>query len=408
MYKTSTTLNELLNAGVHFGHHPKRWHPKMRPYIYGEKANVHIIDLGKTFVMLQNAMEALSDVVVRGGRVLFVGTKRQATEVVALAAQQCGQHFVNTRWLGGTLTNWQTVQKSIVRMENLEKLLADERRAQAMTKKERILVERDLAKLMRSFGGLRNMGGLPDMLFVLDAHKDMLAVHEARMLRIPVVAITDTNADPTFIDYPIPGNDDARSSVELYCREAVAAILHGLIAESERQASAEALEESGEMSEKSKKESGKKADGVKAKKASAQKEVSPKADAVKAEKAPAKKEGAPKADAVKVEQSPAKKESAPKVDAVKVEEAPAKKESAPKVDAVKVEEAPAKKESAPKVDAVKVEKAPAKKESAPKVDAVKVEKAPAKKEEAPKADAVKVEKAPAKKEEAKEAAPKSA
>ncbi len=299
MRKLSTTLNEMLNAGVHFGHQVSRWNPKMRPYIYGQKAGVHIIDLCQTFKMLTVAMHAMQEVVSQGGRVLFVGTKKQASEVVAKGAERCGQHFVNKRWLGGTLTNWATVQKSLWRMENLEKTLADPSACKGLTNKELILMRRDLNKLDLSFGGLRSMGGLPNMLFVLDAHKDALAVQEARICGIPVVGIVDTNADPTYVDYPIPGNDDAASAVDMYCREAVTAIMQGLIDESTRVQQEEVAAEAAKEEEEAQQTEAKPA-AAKAKTESA--EAKPAAAKAKTESAEAK----PAAAKAKTESTEAK------------------------------------------------------------------------------------------------------
>ncbi len=221
------TIRQLLEAGVHFGHHPRRWNPKMKKYIYGERHNVHILDLQKTAPMLMCGMAALCEVAATGGRILFVGTKAQASEKVAEAAKSCGAYYVNHRWLGGMMTNWKTVSQSIKRMEEMEKRLAEANEI-GLTKKEILKLTREHQKLDRALGGIRDMGGRPDILFVLDINKDALAVQEATCLKIPVVGIVDTNADPNLVAFPIPGNDDATRALSFYCDLAVASILDGL------------------------------------------------------------------------------------------------------------------------------------------------------------------------------------
>ncbi len=225
------TLRQLLEAGVHFGHQTRRWNPKMAPYIYGVRNGVHIIDLTQTVPMLYRALEAVREVVAGGGRVLFVGTKRQAQEPIARAAKSCGQYYVNHRWLGGTLTNWRTISQSIRRLRDLEARLADPRQTEGLTKKELLHLERQRQKLERALGGIKEMGGLPDMLFVIDVPKEAIAVAEAKKIGIPIVAICDTNADPTGIRYPVPGNDDATRAIELYCDLMAKAVLDGIQAE---------------------------------------------------------------------------------------------------------------------------------------------------------------------------------
>ncbi|SFA88482.1 SSU ribosomal protein S2P [Poseidonocella pacifica] len=209
------SMRQLLEAGVHFGHQTQRWNPRMGEFIYGGRNGIHIIDLTQTVPMLDAALNAIRDVVSRGGRLLFVGTKRQAAQPVADAAERCAQYYMNHRWLGGTLTNWQTVSKSINRLNEIDEKLAGG--AEGLTKKERLGMERDQSKLQASLGGIREMGGLPDMLFVIDVKKEALAVAEANKLGIPVVAIVDTNCSPDGIDYIIPGNDDAARAIALYC-----------------------------------------------------------------------------------------------------------------------------------------------------------------------------------------------
>jgi small subunit ribosomal protein S2 len=223
------TLRQLLEAGVHFGHHTRRWNPRMGPYIFGIRNQVHIIDLQQTVPMLDRALRAVRDVTANGGRVLFVGTKRAASEHVADAARRCGQYYVNHRWLGGMLTNWKTITGSIKRLRQIEEMLAGD--VQGLTKKEVLDVTRDQAKLERALGGIKEMGGLPDILFIIDTNKEKLAVEEANKLGIPVVAILDSNSDPAGVTYPIPGNDDALRAITLYCDLISGAVLDGISAE---------------------------------------------------------------------------------------------------------------------------------------------------------------------------------
>jgi len=224
-------MRQLLEAGVHFGHHTRRWNPKMGQYIFGTRNGVHIINLEQTVPMLHRALDAIRDVVANNGRVLFVGTKRQAQDHVAECANRCGQYFVNHRWLGGMLTNWKTISHSIRRLKELDELLAQT--TTGLTKKERLQRTRERDKLERALGGIRNLGGLPDMLVIIDTNKESLAVQEANKLGIPVVAVIDSNSDPDGIAYPIPGNDDALRAVELYCTLFGQAVLSGIEAEME-------------------------------------------------------------------------------------------------------------------------------------------------------------------------------
>ncbi len=210
------TMRQLLEAGVHFGHQKHRWNPKMGPYIFGTRNNIHIIDLAQTVPLLHQALVTVSDTVAKGGRLLFVGTKRQASDIVAESARQCAQYFINHRWLGGTLTNWQTISKSIKRLRQLEEIL-DGGEAQGLTKKELLQLTRERNKIERALGGIKDIGGLPNVLFVIDTNKEAIAIAEARKLKIPVIAVVDTNCDPDEIDFPIPGNDDAGRAVSLYC-----------------------------------------------------------------------------------------------------------------------------------------------------------------------------------------------
>ena len=223
------TLRQLLEAGVHFGHHTRRWNPKMSPYIFGVRNGVHIIDLEQTAPMLHQGLQAIRDVVAGGGRVLMVGTKRQAQEPVAEAAKRCGQYYVNYRWLGGMLTNFKTMSQSIRRLRELDERIANEQGG--LTKRELLELTRHRDKLERALGGIKEMGGLPDILFVIDTNKEAIAVAEANTLHLPVVAILDSNSSPEGIAYPIPGNDDAMRAIHLYCDLVSNAVLDGLQAE---------------------------------------------------------------------------------------------------------------------------------------------------------------------------------
>ncbi|WP_018011153.1 30S ribosomal protein S2 [Sinorhizobium medicae] len=220
------TMRQLLEAGVHFGHQTHRWNPKMKPYIFGDRNNVHIIDLAQTVPMLSRALQVVSDTVASGGRVLFVGTKRQASEIIADAAKRSAQYYVNARWLGGMMTNWKTISNSIQRLRKLDEILASE--ASGFTKKERLNLEREREKLNRALGGIRDMGGTPDLMFIIDTNKESIAIEEAKRLGIPVVAVIDSNCDPDQIDYPIPGNDDASRAVALYCDLIARAAIDGI------------------------------------------------------------------------------------------------------------------------------------------------------------------------------------
>src|ERR1700678_2254975 len=221
------SMRGLLESGAHFGHRQQRWNPKMAPYIYGSRNDIHIIDLTQTVPLLHQALVALRDTVAGGGRVLFVGTKRQASEPIAAAAKRCAQYYVNHRWLGGTLTNWQTISNSIKRLRNIEETL-NSAAGSGLTKKELLGLLRERDKLERSLGGIKEMGGLPNMLFVIDTNKEQIAVAEARKLGIPVAAILDSNSDPDGVTYPIPGNDDAARAIALYCDLAARAVIDGL------------------------------------------------------------------------------------------------------------------------------------------------------------------------------------
>jgi small subunit ribosomal protein S2 len=220
------SLRSLLEAGVHFGHQAHRWNPKMAPYIFGTRNNIHILDLAQTVPLLNQALVQISDTVAKGGRVLFVGTKRQAQEHVADAAKRSAQYYVNSRWLGGMLTNWKTISHSIARLRKLEELLSGE--GQGFTKKERLTLSREKEKLDRALGGIRDMGGLPDLIFVIDTNKEQIAIQEAKRLGIPVAAIVDSNCDPDGITFPIPGNDDAGRAIVLLCDLVARAAVDGI------------------------------------------------------------------------------------------------------------------------------------------------------------------------------------
>ncbi len=223
------SMRQLLEAGVHFGHQTARWNPKMGEFIYGDRNGIHILDLTQTVPMLDAALNVIRETVAKGGSILFVGTKRQAQRPIAEAAEKCAQFYMNHRWLGGTLTNWQTVSQSIKRLKMIDEKLAEG--AEGLTKKERLGMERDQAKLQASLGGIREMGGRPDLIFVIDVNKEDLAILEAKKLGIPVVAVVDTNCSPDGVDYIIPGNDDAARAISLYCDLVSRAALDGMSAQ---------------------------------------------------------------------------------------------------------------------------------------------------------------------------------
>ncbi len=294
------TMRQLLEAGVHFGHQTQRWNPKMGPFIYGARNGIHIMDLTQTVPMLDQALQAVRDVAAKGGRILFVGTKRQAAGPIADAAEKCAQYYMNHRWLGGTLTNWQTISKSIKRLKEADELL--ESGAEGLTKKERLGIERQQTKLQASLGGIREMGNQPDLIFVIDVRKEDLAIAEANKLGIPVVAVVDSNCNPDGIDYIIPGNDDAARAIALYTDLVARAALDGMSA----QMGAAGID-LGAMEEAPIEE-------VVAEEAPAKVEE---AKPAKAKKAPAKAKKTPaKADEAKAEEAPAEVE-APKEEAAK-------------------------------------------------------------------------------------------
>lgn len=220
------SMRTLLESGAHFGHQSHRWNPKMAPFIFGTRNNIHIIDLAQTVPLLHRALQAISDTVARGGRVLFVGTKRQASEQIADAARRSAQYYINARWLGGMLTNWKTISASISRLRKVDELL--DAGAQGLTKKERLMMSRERDKLEKALGGIKDMGGVPDLIFVIDTNKEQLAIKEANRLGIPVAAVIDTNCDPDGIAFPIPGNDDAGRAIALYCDLVARAAIDGI------------------------------------------------------------------------------------------------------------------------------------------------------------------------------------
>ncbi len=224
------TMRQLMECGVHFGQNARRWNPKMGPYIYGVRDGIHIMDLAQTVPMMNRAMEAVREVAAKGGKVLFVGTKKQAQEPIAAAAQRCGQYYVNHRWLGGMLTNWKTISSSIKRLKEID-AKTEKGELEGLTKKEKLNLSREREKLFNSLGGIQDMNGRPDIVFVIDVPKEDLAVQEAKKLGIPVVAICDSNANPDGIAYPIPGNDDGLRAINLYCDLISGAVLDGMQAE---------------------------------------------------------------------------------------------------------------------------------------------------------------------------------
>ena len=247
-------MKELLEAGVHFGHQTHRWNPKMKDFIYGEHNNIHIIDLSQTMGMLKNALGAVREVTQSGGRILFVGTKRQASETISESASQCAQYYVNHRWLGGTLTNWKTISNTIARLKSIQETL-DEEESAGLTKKELLKLTKERDKLELSIGGIKNMGSLPDLIFVIDTVREQIAIKEANKLNIPIAAIIDTNCDPEGITYPIPGNDDSTKSIKLYCDLVSQAALDGISIQSQK-----VQEETQDKKEKPQKETASKED----------------------------------------------------------------------------------------------------------------------------------------------------
>ena len=250
------SMKDLIDAGVHFGHKVNKWNPKMAPFIYGFRNKIHIIDLQQTLLRLHLAMKAVAEV-SKKGRVLFVSTKIQAIDIIAAAAERCGQYYVNHRWLGGMLTNWSTVSSSVKTLEKYEKILSD--KDSIFTKKEKLKIEREREKLANNLSGIRKMGNIPDMLFVIDVNKEHIAVAEAKKLNIPIVAVVDTNCDPSDIKFPIPGNDDATKSIQLFCHTIADSVLAGMNAvysksDQEFKTGAEKLDQNNKISKEKKDE----------------------------------------------------------------------------------------------------------------------------------------------------------
>ena len=322
----SPTMRQLLEAGVHFGHTTRRWNPRMAPFIFGARNGVHIIDLEQSLPLLNQALVAVRDITAAGGRVLFVGTKRQASEKVAEAAKRCGQYYVNHRWLGGMLTNWKTISNSIKRLRNVEDQLGEEQTG--LTKKELLNLTRERDKLERALGGIKEMGGLPDVIFVIDTNKEHIAVKEASNLKIPVVGVLDSNSDPDGVTFPVPGNDDALRAISLYCDLIADAVLDGIQAElvasgadvgTAEEAPAEALPEA--------------ADESAGQAAAAQEagEAAPEATAAAEAPAEAAAEAAPEAPAPEAPapEAPAPEAPAPEAPADAAQQEEAAKEAAP-------------------------------------------------------------------------------
>ncbi len=344
------TMRQLLEAGVHFGHTTRRWNPKMGPYIFGKRNGVHILDLEQTVPLLHQALVFVRDVVAGGGRVLFVGTKRQASEKIAESAKRCGQYYVNHRWLGGMLTNWKTISQSIKRLHEAEEALKEGEAG--LTKKELLKLTRQRDKLERALGGIKEMGGLPDVLFVIDTNKEHIAVAEAKVLSIPVIAILDSNSDPDGITHPVPGNDDAIRAIGMYCDLISGAVLAGIQVEME--ASGEDAGEAPEGLAESLPAAG---EAAPAETAASAETPQPSAEAAPAETAPA--EAAP-AEAAPAEAAPA--QAAPAEEATPAQATPA--EAAPA--------APAEAAAPPEMPEAPAEAAPA--ESAPVPESADPEK----------------------------------
>ena len=376
-------MRQLLEAGVHFGHQTQRWNPLMSEFIYGDRNGIHIIDLTQTVPMLDAALNAVRETVAKGGRLLFVGTKRQAQRPIAEAAEKCAQYYMNHRWLGGTLTNWKTVSQSINRLNDIDAQMSEG--SEGLTKRERLSIERDRNKLQSSLGGIREMGGLPNMLFVIDVNKEALAVAEANKLGIPVVAVVDTNCSPEGIDYIIPGNDDAARAIALFCDLAATSALDGMSA----QMSADGIDMGGMEEAPAEKVL---TEGT----ASDVAEEAPAEDAASAPagKAPAKKTAsstAKKAPAKKAASSAAKKAAAGKAASDAAEKPPAKKpasSTAKKATSGKAASSAGKKAPAKKAASDAAGKPPAKKAAAGTAKKAPVKKSASNEPAAPEAPAV--------------------
>ncbi len=389
------TMRQLLEAGVHFGHQTHRWNPKMEQFIFGSRNNIHIIDLAQTVPLLYRALQVVSDTVAGGGRVLFVGTKRQASDSIADAARRSAQYYVNSRWLGGMLTNWKTISRSISRLRKVEETLQGD--ASGFTKKERLSMTRERDKLERALGGIKDMGGIPDLLFVIDTNKEAIAVQEARRLGIPVVAIVDSNCDPDPITYPVPGNDDAGRAISFYCDLVAKAVIDGI-----SRGQGDVGVDLGAAEEPPMEEVAEEAPAAVTEAAAAAAEQAP---AEAAEEAPAEEAAAEEAPAEEAaaEEAPAEEaaaEEAPAEEAA-AEEVPAEEAAAEEVPAEEAaaEETPAEEATAEEAAAEEAaaEEPPAEAAVAEEAPAEAVEEAPA--EEAPAEDAA-AEDAPAETEDA--------
>ena len=359
------TMRQLLEAGVHFGHHTRRWNPKMAPYIIGARNGIHILDLQQTVPMLYRALAEVRNVAASGGRILFVGTKRRAAGPVAENASRCGQYYVNHRWLGGMLTNWSTISHCIKRLRHLDEVLAQE--DTLLTKKELLGLQRECEKLEKTLGGIRELGGLPDLLFVIDTVKESIALEEAQKLGIPVIAVVDSNSDPDGVAFPIPGNDDAMRAIDLYCQLVADTVLDGL-----QEALSHTVPDAGELAEAPKEDLSAVTAPKEAKEAKAGKTAEKKKPAAKkaADKKPEAKKPAEKkaADKKPEAKKPAEKKAGDKKPAAKkaAEKKPAAKKAAEKKPAAKkaADKKPADKKAEPKKEAAK--KPAAKKEPAAK------------------------------------------
>lgn len=336
----SFTIRDLMDVGAHFGHRTMRWNPKMQPYIHGTANNIHIIDLQKTAPMLHNAMKKAREVASNNGRILFVATKRQATNIVAEAAEKCGQYYVNHRWMGGTLTNWNTVSQSLKTLAQMEEQLADEE--SNLVKKERLSIQRKVDKLNKALGGIRSMGGKPDLIFVIDTNREKIAIQEAKKLGVPVAAIVDTNCNPDDIDIVIPGNDDSIKSIRMFANLMADAIISGISDSVGGSASKSAPLSDDEAKDKADLESGK-AKAKVTKKVAAKKKVTKdettaeeskeaKAEDKKEEKKPAKKPAAKKAAPKKAAEDASGKEEKKPAKKAAAKKPAAKKESTEKAE----------------------------------------------------------------------------
>ena len=356
------TMRQLLEAGVHFGHHTRRWNPRMAPFIFGIRNGIHIMDLQQTVPMLYRALEAVSNVVGEGGRVLFVGTKRQAQETVAESARQCGQYFVNHRWLGGMLTNWKTISNSINRLRDLEEQLAQDN--VGLTKKEFLQLQRERDKLEQTLGGIKEMAGLPDILFVIDTNKEHIAVAEARKLGIPVVAVLDSNSDPEGVEFPVPGNDDAIRAISLYCELVTSAVLDGI--EREMAASGQDIGEldTAPQEQVSEPEAVEVSEAAEAGEASAAEEAGAASAGAEAAEVPAAEEAGAASAGAEAAEVPAAEETTEASAAAEAGEAPAAEEAGAASAVAEAAEVPAAEEATEASAAAEAGEAPAAEEAA--------------------------------------------